>query len=689
VDASNLDPRKRARDADQLLADVERINQLAESYFNQGDFANAREWYARRLEIGGTGESFYAARYRLAASMAQLGEPWPDVRDSYLKAWESRPTRAEPLYAIAFHYRVNQCYELGYQFAKLAAETPLPQQDTLCVQPNVYAWAATDELAICASQTGKHAEAFTLCRRLLASDDLPDTQRHRITVNRDFSVPAMLEAASSYPDTLPHNLIAGPPEADVTVSLIAGPDHTATEQTLNSFLHCCTDVTRVGRFLVIYAGVSAVDRAGLRERAMLRERYPFVEFADCGPGAPLDQLRAHIGGRFWLHLGHGWRFFAPDNYITRLTAVLNTEPQVFQVGINFADAATLTHTCAAEQDVRRAPHAGRYVLSHAIANGPAMYDTTRLDQAAALHTATLDEVLCHGSRASASRSATTIAEVVAPTASRPPKIHRFCITHMEPLIPASWYDDCIALGNYQTHSVSHVSQLDQFWHEARPIAYGAAGSHVLPIAIERFAGDAELIEISWTRKRVLPSPEGIESPVYPGMRELTVDEAKEKADLSVVTPLHDSGFLLMQPMYFENGVVGQHAEAHQCRDLLDYTSTAIELGVLDGQSAAEFLTMKRFFGGVEYGIFPKSFLVPALSQIERVSRQFVSYYGPRLKTYNKYQIRAVHFCSERLGAFLLARHFAEIFSSNIPADIFGYMACFVENGSPYTLGVAD
>ena len=61
-----------------------------------------------------------------------------------------------------------------------------------------------------------------------------------------------------------------------------------------------------------------------------------------GPGAQLAQLRAQINGRFWLHLGEGWRFFAPENYITRLTAVLDAEPQVFQVGINFADAVKLT-----------------------------------------------------------------------------------------------------------------------------------------------------------------------------------------------------------------------------------------------------------------------------------------------------------------------------------------------------------
>ena len=65
------------------------------------DFVNARKWYARRVEMGGWDEEVYFAMFRVAESMAQLGAPWPDVQDAYLRAWEFRPTRAEPLYAIA------------------------------------------------------------------------------------------------------------------------------------------------------------------------------------------------------------------------------------------------------------------------------------------------------------------------------------------------------------------------------------------------------------------------------------------------------------------------------------------------------------------------------------------------------------------------------------------------------------
>ncbi|WP_461480013.1 hypothetical protein [Mycobacterium sp. HUMS_1102779] len=416
----NLFKHKSAQECDWLLAQVKRNPEdgrsvffLAETYFRMEDFVNARRWCERRVEMGGCDEEVYWAMYRLAVSMAELGEPWPDVQEAYLKAWEFRPTRAEALHAIAFRCRGEQRYSLGYQFAQRAAEIPFPEEDLFVPRyADVYAWRATDEQAVCASWIGQHAEAFTLCRRLMARPDLPEPDRQRIAANRDFSVPAMLEAASPYPEALVQSLAAGPAHGEVTVSLIAGPDRATTEQTINSFLHCCLDVSRVGRFLVLDTGLSAPDRA------KLRKRYGFLEFArrrSSGKPAPqLAQLRAQIHGRFWLHLGAGWRFFAPENYITRLTAVLDAEPQVFQVGINFDDAAKLTGATAAEQAVRRAPDAGRYLLTDGMASGPAMFDTARLDQArggqnnapdpnpqhgrptarAALRTASLDEVLC-------------------------------------------------------------------------------------------------------------------------------------------------------------------------------------------------------------------------------------------------------------------------------------------------------
>ena len=320
--------------------------------------------------------------------------------------------RSETLYEIAFRYRADERYHLGHLFAKRAAEIPIPAEDSSFVRTQIYNWRAADEQAVCASWIDKHEESFAICRRLLARDDIPDADRQRIAENRDVVAPTMLDAAASYPGKLARDVVAGPRDCELTISLVAGPDRSATERTLNSFLSCCLDLPRMVRVLVVNAVLSEQDRT------TLLQRYQFIEFGGTaygeGPDVELADIRDEIQGRFWLHLGQGWRFFAPERFIGRLTAILEAEPEVFQVGINFGDARELTGASAADDVVRRTADAGRYVICDLVASGPAMFETARLDRAhgfiradrdpiadlgrrarvAGLRTASLDEVLC-------------------------------------------------------------------------------------------------------------------------------------------------------------------------------------------------------------------------------------------------------------------------------------------------------
>ncbi len=403
--ARNKDPRKYERDRDLLLAEVESQPQnprwvfyLAQTYYDLGDYANARKWYERRIDLGGWDQEVYHAMFRLAESLKYLDAPWPDAQDAYLRAWEFRPSRAEALHALAFHYRTAKQYQLGYLFAERAAQIP-PPEDQLFVTAGVYTWYALDEQAVCASWIGKQTESFALCRKILSRNDIPEHDRARIAVNRDALVPAMMDAMSSYPTRLEETILKSE-GSEVVVTVIAGPDHFETERTLNSFLNSCIDMELIGRILVLDVGVTA------RDRVALEQHYRFVEFVSPTCGTGLAQIRKQIVERYWLHLGQGWQFFAPEKLITRLTAVLKAEPHVFQVGVNFADACRPSGATPAERDVRRAPRAGRYVLTDSLASGPAMIDTLRLDEASESlssqtemaaserHTATLDEVLC-------------------------------------------------------------------------------------------------------------------------------------------------------------------------------------------------------------------------------------------------------------------------------------------------------
>ncbi|BBY62971.1 tetratricopeptide repeat-containing glycosyltransferase [Mycolicibacterium helvum] len=391
VGARSQDPDKYLRDAELLLAEVHRnpdddrsVFYLAQSYRDYGDLRSARQWYARRAEMGGWPEEVFCSLLRVAECTAALGEPWPLVQDAYLKAWAYRPVRAEPLCAIATHYRSNREWQLGYFFAKEAAQIPLPT-DILFVRGRVYSVTAIDELAICASWLGKHEESFRACQRLLASDDLNDVTRSRVVLNRNFAVPTMLEISRTYPKTLAHSLTQGSPDSEVTVTFIAGRDRSQVELTLNSFLNCCSDIDRIGRFLLIDTGLDTADRR------WLAEHYPFLEIS---PDRSIEPTQIHnaIEGRFWLHLDQGWQFFAPEPLVGRLTAILDTEPALYQVGLNLDDATKLDNQSALQSIVRSYPDTGRYTLTTTPATGPAMYDMKRINDYNRT-TATLAEII--------------------------------------------------------------------------------------------------------------------------------------------------------------------------------------------------------------------------------------------------------------------------------------------------------
>lgn len=383
--ARNKDPKKYERDRDLLLAEVERdpTNErsafyLAESYFNLGDFTNARIWSERRAQMGGWEEEKFYALCQVARSMFSLGEPWPEVLDAYLRAWEFRPTRAEPLHAVAAEYRARGAYQLGHLFAQRAAAIPLPEDDILFVDASVYRWRALDEQSVCASWTGRHEESFTLCRELLNRSDIPDDDRRRIAINRDQSVPVLLENAMSYPESLVRKIVGYDPKAEVSVSLVTGARRSVVEAAVDSFLNCCLDVASVGRFVALDTGLPVEDRRALQRR------YPFLEFIT-GPRAEgvaqLQYIQDRLHGRYWLHLGEGWRFFSPEALIGRLQAVLAAEPHVVQVGVNVNDAASPAGACAVASTVLSAGDGTRYVLVGAAVTGPAMFDVERLNQA--------------------------------------------------------------------------------------------------------------------------------------------------------------------------------------------------------------------------------------------------------------------------------------------------------------------
>lgn len=158
---------------------------LAQSLRDAGETARALEAYRQRAAMGGWAEEVWYARFQIAVLLERLDAGDAAIIDAYLAAFESRPTRAEPLCELARFLRLKRRHAAAWVHARAAAGLPVPD-DLLFVDLSVYRWRARDEQAIAAYYIGHRAESAALCEALLADPALPEGERERVAANARF-----------------------------------------------------------------------------------------------------------------------------------------------------------------------------------------------------------------------------------------------------------------------------------------------------------------------------------------------------------------------------------------------------------------------------------------------------------------------------------------------------------------------
>src|SRR5262249_23866637 len=128
----------------------------------------AAEWYARRVALGGWHEEVWYSMYQLARIKHASAMPWPGILNSYLEAYQYRPSRLEPLLPIARHYRETGQPHLSLLFSRIVVETPYPD-DWLFNERSFYDHELPMEYARACCELGLHGEAQRVCDEVLAN----------------------------------------------------------------------------------------------------------------------------------------------------------------------------------------------------------------------------------------------------------------------------------------------------------------------------------------------------------------------------------------------------------------------------------------------------------------------------------------------------------------------------------------
>ncbi len=204
--ARSRDPLTYRRDAEileeALLKEPENARYmfyLAQSYrdAHQPDLAIDR--YRQRSRIGGFAEEVWCSLYQIARLQQAKGTDWPEVMNSYLKAFAFRQQRAEPLYCIGLYYQHRKEYALAKLFLGRAMQIPFPANDVLFVESDVYRFLLPLEYAVACYWLEQHEEAIAVTDRLLADETLSADRREHLLRNRQFSVNCL--QASKIPTT--------------------------------------------------------------------------------------------------------------------------------------------------------------------------------------------------------------------------------------------------------------------------------------------------------------------------------------------------------------------------------------------------------------------------------------------------------------------------------------------------------
>ncbi|MBO2458056.1 glycosyltransferase [Actinomadura violacea] len=132
---------------------------LAQSWRDAGEYTKAAAAYERRAGMGGWPEEVWYSLYERARLAEHIGEDDDAVIAHYVRAFETRPQRAEAPCHLARALRLRNRPAAAYPFARTASDIPRPN-DILFIDDSVYTWRALDEFGIAAYHTGLYREGL-------------------------------------------------------------------------------------------------------------------------------------------------------------------------------------------------------------------------------------------------------------------------------------------------------------------------------------------------------------------------------------------------------------------------------------------------------------------------------------------------------------------------------------------------
>ena len=169
---------------------------LGQSHRDAGNRPAALAAYRARASLGFWEQEVFISLYEVAVLKEKLGYEPEEVIEAYRRAHAVDRRRAEALHGAARFCRVQGRFQEGYDFAKPALKMTAPETG-LNVRQWIYDYGVLDEYAVCAYWIGRYEDCLKACRRILAGNAIPASERPRVQANIDHALGKLRERQKS------------------------------------------------------------------------------------------------------------------------------------------------------------------------------------------------------------------------------------------------------------------------------------------------------------------------------------------------------------------------------------------------------------------------------------------------------------------------------------------------------------
>lgn len=176
----SLDPEKYLKDAKTLELALEKEPDnpnytfyLAQSYLSSNQFDLALKYYKKRSEMQGWQQHTFWSKLAQGDLEVLLKKPAADFIHSFSKAYQIRPSRAEPIFRLADYFFKKEWYILSYLTSKYGVTIPL-SNDSIFVERWIYWYGMRALFANSAWKFGRTPDIIAVLNEIIEGENVPE-----------------------------------------------------------------------------------------------------------------------------------------------------------------------------------------------------------------------------------------------------------------------------------------------------------------------------------------------------------------------------------------------------------------------------------------------------------------------------------------------------------------------------------